>query len=1689
MDEYSPTTTGWSTSLGYVCTSYCYYNYIVGGYGCFGKNAWAKKTYTGLPGHNKVEIKWTAYFVDSWDGSTGDGGGNYDSYILKVDETQRYQKFYEKGSIYVYNYCGASSYADYWTSATTGNFTHNSTNITLYFTSTLNQDSYDESFGFRDIVIRVDVICTPACATCYGNSISECYSCKNGWYLNGTTCVTDCGNYYWNNPSGNVCTGNLFLLLRILIYFDFFLGCHNTCVDCDADGSTKCNKCVNSYLNLPPTGSCTASCNDGYYKVGSPTWQCKQCWQGSGPDYYSCKTCTAGNRADCKSCGSPAYLHPRTGGECVKTCPVGFWGDSSTRTCEPCHSSTVGPYYSCATCWGGADSHCSSCNPGKYLHPNTGGQCLNPCPDGFWGNNSTNKCMPCWNQTTVSGNTTYYACTTCIAGTYTDCKSCSYPAFLYPYNGGDCRAPCPDGFWGSIGPPRLCLPCYSSGVSPYTCKTCNGGTNSHCLTCYTGTFLYGGQCINPCPAGYWGDTSTNTCKLCHNSASTPYTCKTCIGPANYECASCDSPRFLYSGKCLDSCPIGYWGDTSTNACKPCYTSTSSTSPFSCRSCDNTGSSHCLSCTANSYLYPNTHGQCLASCPAGYWGDTTTWKCQPCYSNPSGDPVRKACATCFGPSATSCLTCQTGTYYFSVDKTCLSTCPPGYYANGLSNPNNLCVQCYQNNPPSSPDGTCLTCSGPNSNECLSCGSYQYLDSTPVGKCVDACPIGWYANPTTNTCQKCYQAPDSSSTNQSCYTCTGTTSKDCTACLPGTFLYQEDQTCLYNCPDGWWGYLPTLTCKICYQYDPAFPTVFTCATCNAGNSNNCLSCNTPYFWDSTTGTCVETCPDSYWGDSGSNTCKPCFSTASSSAIMKTCKTCSGGSSTNCTSCKSGNYLYTNNTCLGGCPGGYYPDSVTISCKICFQSSTSSSVPNTCATCTGPSSNQCITCLSSFYLDPLTNTCIKPCPAGYYADTPTQQCKQCFQAASSTSSPRNCLTCSGALATNCLSCSSGEYLLPSTSSCLSSCPAGTYARTDINWCGNCYQAPSDDVIEKSCATCNGWKPTNCLTCPSQTYYYPQNSTCLSSCPSGTYYDTNSQSCQECYQTDSNYFGCLTCAGPMYTQCTSCADDLFYFEQNGTCGSICPCGSGYFYNSTTKQCGTCYPGCQYCTSPSSQDCYYSDIYDYDCLLGEFDGKNQTQSFSMLVQGVGYSAYGLSLANVILSGASTMSAPIVFTYSGILGLYQFLNVDYSSNALLFFQMFFSFNGGNDFPNYFSSSDSKYWNSDSRIEGNNKFHLFRISYLFLKNFGGKLSLLLTLVVSVPIFAIAAVLLANAGVREKYLNMFNAVRTFIQWNLILTVFLSSFVQMILSLCLQLHFLDKPIAWYDIFSTSICLLATIAAASLTIALYLYTRIKNVNTCHPNLCKKTKILTNQEDFTKDPDPKSKSQYWALASCLRSLVLVSFVSTLSNYPLIQCSTALGTNVIFLVGILKWRFFDRKPKDAIIKACEGLNAIIPSLFLVHSIYEYLGVKLDQQTKLNIGWGIIVLVTTVLVLSLVYQIMEMCYILKRIGTPLLNKLKVFLEYSIGKDIWKRPPKKKVPPVQEMIQLKPDTLEAESRPQKHKFRDATVNNSFHEDVSKTMFDEGSLSISARDNILLDHSEIMTLKRSANVEDVMTQRINK
>ena len=435
--------------------------------------------------------------------------------------------------------------------------------------------------------------------------------------------------------------------------------------------------------------------------------------------------------------------------------------------------------------------------------------------------------------------------------------------------------------------------------------------------------------MNPCPDGFWGDTSSRTCKPCYESASSPFTCKTCTAGSSSSCTSCNEGTFLYGGQCLDPCPDGYWADESTQICQPCYNNPSGSAQQACATCSGPEGTNCLTCFTSTYHF-SVDMSCLSTCPPGYYADDFPYpnnRCGQCYQNNPSISLDGTCATCSGPDSNQCLTCNGSWYLDSTTGKCVDSCPTGYVA--VSSTINICQQCYQYNPTISFDGTCVTCDGPNSNHCLTCANFWYLDST-TGRCVSVCPDGYFGVSSTHTCQQCYQAPSPSSAYQSCAKCSAGTNKDCTACSSGAFLFQDDQTCLSICPDGYWGDTTTNTCQPCYS-STAGPN-FGCATCPGGGAdNNCTSCYSGSFLYLSR--CIRTCPSDYFGDTSTNECVPCYNGTSSPFA---CKTCLGQNSSDCTSCYSANYLYPSSQgeCLSECPSRYWRDNSTNKCQQCSE-----------------------------------------------------------------------------------------------------------------------------------------------------------------------------------------------------------------------------------------------------------------------------------------------------------------------------------------------------------------------------------------------------------------------------------------------------------------------------------------------------------------------------------------------------------------------------------------------------------------------------------------------------------------------------------------------------------------------------------------------------------------------------------
>ena len=124
-------------------------------------------------------------------------------------------------------------------------------------------------------------------------------------------------------------------------------------------------------------------------------------------------------------------------------------------------------------------------------------------------------------------------------------------------------------------------------------------------------------------------------------------------------------------------------------------------------------------------------------------------------------------------------------------------------------------------------------------------YAFTNNT----CVAACPVGYYPNDATLTCDACATG---------CYNCTSGTV--CVECDSGYYL-QQNNVCSTSCPSGYFSNNSTKTCDSC-------PT--NCAVC--GTTTACTTCFSFYFLNSSTNLC-ESCQANCQTCSDSSTCSQC------------------------------------------------------------------------------------------------------------------------------------------------------------------------------------------------------------------------------------------------------------------------------------------------------------------------------------------------------------------------------------------------------------------------------------------------------------------------------------------------------------------------------------------------------------------------------------------------------------------------------------------------------------------------------------------------------------------------------------------------------------------------------------------------------------------------------------------------
>ena len=263
-------------------------------------------------------------------------------------------------------------------------------------------------------------------------------------------------------------------------------------------------------------------------------------------------------------------------------------------------------------------------------------------------------------------------------------------------DGGDFQThwgPCADHSSGSMWPVGSidwvcpCAPCDAK------CTKCSGSSQDECETCSSGNYLQPAStsCLNTCPTGYWKDATNLVCASCHPACSACITqsnkcspcnpgyykagafclpcfaaCSACTGGNNGQCSACFPGYFLQpspaTSTCLDSCPVGYWGDTTINTCIEC--------DAACSDCTGAANTQCSACNTGYFLQLSST-ICLSFCLDGSWPNSTSNTCEKCDIS---------CSICSSSDNTRCSSCKSGYFLQPSSTICLSTCPDHYYPN-------------------------------------------------------------------------------------------------------------------------------------------------------------------------------------------------------------------------------------------------------------------------------------------------------------------------------------------------------------------------------------------------------------------------------------------------------------------------------------------------------------------------------------------------------------------------------------------------------------------------------------------------------------------------------------------------------------------------------------------------------------------------------------------------------------------------------------------------------------------------------------------------------------------------------------------------------------------------------------------------------------------------------------------------
>ncbi|KAM4634072.1 proprotein convertase subtilisin/kexin type 5 [Polymixia lowei] len=739
------------------------------------------------------------------------------------------------------------------------------------------------------------------------------------------------------------------------------------------------------------------------------------------------------------------------------------------------------------------------------------------------------------------------------------CVTCIHFFLKFKNNTRSCVSECPAGFWGDR---RRCKRCYSS------CESCTGSRSNQCISCQPGHHLTEGTntCTAGCGDNYYLDHDANTCRKCSEN------CLKCTSSS--ICTECKPGTSLQGNRCQRSCGPGFYNEQE-NTCQPCHQA--------CATCAGAGVEACKQCS-DGYLMEEW--RCVPSCSAGFYA------MEPNPELADGQRMCRrcdaSCLTCAGPSKVNCSSCSSG--HSLQEGVCVvsTLCGDGEYQGS----NGQCRVC---------DATCLRCTGPHSEDCISCVSSRALDE---GHCVAECAKGKYQS--DGQCHLC---------DHTCATCVDAGAANCTSCDSDKFgveRYLHEGQCVDACPEAFYhtkekscescsdhctvctGPARCLNCNPSYYLfdgacaklecgegeveDPDYDNCMTCeegcSTCVLYDPRHCLSC-TEGFYNFQDG-CYKNCPAKTYSSEEGMTCVPCDDD---------CVSCDEDE---CYWCETDHFL-SEGKCVTSCPNGFYGEEDTHDCEECHSD---------CEACSGPEDDECVSCEQGKKLE--DGECVSDqevCPIKTFLSD-DGECEDCHP---------SCESCSGEEKSQCTTCVIGRFLT-TQQTCVSKCPAGSFANRLSGVCEACPRGCVQCVDAKRCTRCQtsrkapaylqdgqcvrqcvrgypvgqvcrscaagcmscGRNATHCLSCEEPLLLHKYQ--CVEACPPA--HAVRERECQRCPSA------CQECT-PL-GQCTGCEE--YHFLHDGLCVQDCP--ERFFDDTERGMCLHCHPDCALCDGPDNNDC-----------------------------------------------------------------------------------------------------------------------------------------------------------------------------------------------------------------------------------------------------------------------------------------------------------------------------------------------------------------------------------------------------------------------------------------------------------------------------------------------------------------------